>query len=230
MDKPSRTSFIGQLDRDTVSEDELKRLTGMLTHETRLWAQGFRRVAGVDEAGRGPVAGPIVAAAVILAAPIVGLNDSKRLTEAARRRIHDQIMQGGHPVGVSIIPAGEIDARGIQAANYTAMLKAVASLTPQPDFVLVDGYDLHGLYPPATRIIHGDAGSLSIAAASIVAKVTRDRILTALDKQYPQYGFARNKGYGTREHLEALARYGPCPEHRRSFAPLAIARQEPFLL
>ncbi len=213
-----------------LSESETTRLEGMLEIEARLWEQGFRRVAGVDEAGRGPIAGPIVAAAVVLAAPLPELNDSKRLSESCRKRLYAQLCDGSHQVGVATVSAQTIDAHGIQQANYRAMLEAIDALPTPPDFVLVDGYALHGLALPAMRVIKGDARSLSIAAASVVAKVTRDALLEALHEQYPQYGFARHKGYGTREHLDALARHGPCPEHRRSFAPLAIAGEESFLV
>ncbi len=213
-----------------LPRSEATRLEDMLELEARLWGQGFLHVAGVDEAGRGPIAGPIVAAAVVLAAPLPALNDSKRLSAACRKRLYAQLLDGSHQVGVATVSAQAIDAHGIQRANYGAMLEAIAALPAPPDFVLVDGYALSGLALPAMRVIKGDARSLSIAAASVVAKVTRDTLLEALHEQYPQYGFARHKGYGTREHLDALARHGPCPEHRRSFAPLAIAGEESFLV
>lgn len=191
----------------------------MLSLENALWQQGFSRIAGVDEAGRGPLAGPIVAAAVVLCKPVAGLNDSKRLTDAARRALYDRIGSGEHLVGVAMVSSAEIDASGIQSANYRAMRNAIAALLEEPDFVLVDGYALPGIMQPSMRVIKGDARSLSIAAASIVAKVTRDNILIEMDRNYPDYGFARHKGYGTAEHLEALRQFGPCAEHRKSFAP-----------
>jgi len=210
--------------RESFAPAERERLCAMLSIEATLWAQGFSRVAGTDEAGRGPLAGPVVAAAVVLSAPLSGLDDSKRLSATQRESLYDKIMSSGNAVGVSVKSAGEIDRNGIQHANISAMLESVASLSETPDFVLVDGYDLAGLAQPSLRVIKGDARSLNIAAASIVAKVTRDRIMLALDARYPEYGFARHKGYGTREHLAALGALGPCPEHRRSFAPLATKR------
>ncbi|HOF38902.1 MAG TPA: ribonuclease HII [Candidatus Hydrogenedentes bacterium] len=183
--------------------------------------QGFERVAGVDEAGRGPLAGPLVAAAVVLGHPLPELNDSKQLTPATRARLFAMLQNGPHAIGIAIIPPEEIDRLGIQPANYAAMRRAVNQITPPPDYLLVDGFDVPGCPLPQCRVIKGDCRSQSIAAASILAKVTRDRIMEELDGLYPQYGFARHKGYGTREHLEAIARFGPCPHHRRSFAPLA---------
>ncbi|GMV99229.1 MAG: ribonuclease HII [Candidatus Hydrogenedentota bacterium] len=187
---------------------------------------GFHRVAGVDEAGRGPLAGPIVAAAVVLCAPVAGLNDSKQLTEVERDRLFSVLHEGGHAIGIAVISAEEIDRMGIQSANYAAMLQALAALEPAPDHLLVDGYRLPACPVPHQRIVKGDCLSQSIAAASIVAKVTRDRIMLEMDVCYPEYGFARHKGYGTRRHLDALAHWGPCPIHRRSFAPLACKPQE----
>lgn len=198
---------------------EQQRLCAMLLLEENLWQEGFSKVAGVDEAGRGPLAGPIVAAAVILSGPIAGLNDSKRLSASARQSLYTHIVSGSHLVGSAVISAGEIDSLGIQQANYKAMRIAIESLPERPDFVLVDGYALSGIPQPTMRVVKGDSRSLNIAAASIVAKVTRDKMLEELDTCYPVYGFARHKGYGTREHLDAIRQFGPCPEHRRSFAP-----------
>ncbi|HPX85454.1 MAG TPA: ribonuclease HII [Candidatus Hydrogenedentes bacterium] len=215
---PDLTSFLATLSSDTAPS-ERERLTAMLSIEDALWQQGFSHIAGVDEAGRGPLAGPIVAAAVILKSPVCGLNDSKRLTERKRAQLYEEIMRGGHIVSVSTIPSKQIDLFGIQAANQSAMRQAVTALSVSPDFVLVDGYKLSGFQQPAMQVIKGDARSLSIAAASIVAKVTRDRFMLEIDECYPGYGFARHKGYGTRQHLEAIKRLGACPEHRQSFAP-----------
>jgi len=193
-------------------------------------AQGFARVAGVDEAGRGPLAGPIVAAAVVLAHPVEGLNDSKLLTEAKRETLFETLHGGEHAIGVCVIEADEIDAFGIQRANYAAMARAVAAISPTPDYLLVDGFQLPGVAQPVLKLIKGDRRSASIAAASIVAKVTRDRLMLAWAVRHPEYGFERHKGYGTREHLDALARFGPCVIHRRSFAPCAdVARESPML-
>lgn len=198
----------------------------MTEFEREGFALGWRRIAGVDEAGRGPLAGPIVAAAVVLGEPIDGLNDSKQLSEGRRETLFAELERGPHVIGVAIIDPGRIDSVGIQAANYAAMAEAAAALVPPPDFLLVDGFAIRGCEIPQKRIIKGDARSLSIAAASIVAKVTRDRLMVSLHEAYPKYGFDRHKGYGTRAHLDALERNGPCPAHRRSFAPLAAARQK----
>jgi len=193
--------------------------------ERQAAVQGFCRVAGVDEAGRGPLAGPLVAAAVVLGHPLPGLNDSKQLTPEKRAHLFDVLRDGPHAIGIAVVPSGEIDRMGIQPANYAAMHRAVNQITPLPDYLLVDGFEIAGCPIPQCRIIKGDCRSQSIAAASIIAKVTRDRIMDELDGQFPQYGFARHKGYGTSEHLEAIARCGPCPHHRRSFAPFARSLQ-----
>lgn len=193
-------------------------------------AQGFARVAGVDEAGRGPLAGPIVAAAVVLAHPVDGLNDSKLLTEAKRDTLFETLRSGEHAIGVCVIEAGEIDTMGIQQANYAAMARAVAAIAPAPDYLLVDGFQLPGVTQPVLKLIKGDRRSASIAAASIIAKVTRDRLMLEWARHHPEYGFERHKGYGTREHLDALTRFGLCVIHRRSFAPCAdVARESPML-
>jgi ribonuclease HII len=200
---------------------ESARMAVMLAFEAEAEAQGFSAVAGVDEAGRGPLAGPVVAAAVILSAPVAGLNDSKQLTEARREALFEELMAGGHAIGAAVVEAEEIDRTGIQPANYAAMARAVAALPCAADYLLVDGFALRGVPQPVLKVIKGDARSLSIAAASIIAKVTRDRLMCEWNDRWPGYGFAKHKGYGTREHLDALARLGPCPIHRRSFAPVA---------
>lgn len=192
-----------------------------LQFEREAWGNGFSHVAGVDEAGRGPLAGPIVAAAVVLAEPIAELDDSKRLTAEQRERLFVRLHEGEHQIGVAVIDAATIDRDGIQSANYAAMAQAAAAIDPTPDFLLVDGFAIRGCSVPQLRLVKGDQRSLSIAAASIVAKVTRDRLMDEFEARFPGYGFIRHKGYGTKEHLAALARLGPCPEHRRSFAPLA---------
>lgn len=215
---------------DDVSLAEKQRLCDMLSLENTLWRQGFCQIAGVDEAGRGPLAGPIVAAAVVLDGPLPRLNDSKRLTEARRKTLFEQIQTGRHLVGVGLVRAEDIDTLGIQSANYRAMRDAIEALQEKPDFVLVDGYSLPGITQPSMRVVKGDSRSLSIAAASIIAKVTRDTILLELDGCYPQYGFARHKGYGTAEHLEAIRRFGLCPEHRKSFAPCRTRNESTDLL
>jgi len=193
----------------------------MMEFEQEAAAGGFRAVAGVDEAGRGPLAGPIVAGAVILGEPIAGLNDSKQLTAGRRETLYETLTAGGHTIGVAVIESEEIDREGIQVANYAAMARAVAQLDPPADFLLVDGFEIRGCALPQRKIIKGDARSYSIAAASIIAKVTRDRIMNELDERHPGYGFRRHKGYATREHLEALRVLGPCEVHRKSFAPIA---------
>ena len=192
--------------------------------EQALWAQGYRRVAGIDEAGRGPLAGPVVAAAVILSpdldAPWVErIRDSKLLTPKARGELaaalHDAVA-----VGVGHASSREIDRLGLVKATHRAMRRALAKLHPPPDYALVDGRERFRGGPPKKTIIDGDALCYCIAAASIVAKVARDRMMVALDRRYPCYGFARHKGYATRRHVEALERLGPTPAHRRLFAPV----------
>jgi ribonuclease HII len=211
----------GQDEHTTAVPDEHARLTALLAFEREASEMGFSRIAGVDEAGRGPLAGPIVAAAVVLGEPVPGLNDSKLLSETRRDALAAQLHAGPHSIGVAVVEAEEIDRIGIQSANYAAMARAVAALNPPPDYALVDGFQVPGMAVPHLRLVKGDQRSLSIAAASIIAKVHRDRLMAALDAAHPGYGFLRHKGYGTREHLAALERLGPCPAHRRSFAPLA---------
>lgn len=201
----------------------------MLAFEREAAALGFARIAGVDEAGRGPLAGPVVAAAVILAAPVTGINDSKQLTYEERESFYEQLVSGDHSIGKAIIAAPLIDKHGIQHANYQAMAQAIAQLVPPADFLLVDGFQLPGVAPPQRRLVKGDSRSQSIAAASVIAKVTRDRLMLEYDRAYPQYGFARHKGYGTRAHLEAIEKFGPCPIHRMSFAPLRQAPETGLL-
>ncbi|MEI8138742.1 MAG: ribonuclease HII [bacterium] len=202
----------------------------MLQFERQAWGRGICRLAGVDEAGRGPLAGPVVAAAIIferlfLEAEQYGrlksVNDSKRLTPRERDRLYAELT-GTCPCafGVGIASVFEIDSLNILRATHLAMARALGALSPLPDFVLVDGLPVPGLSCPSLSIIQGDGRSLSIAAASIIAKVTRDRMMVELDQQYPQYAFARHKGYGTRVHIKALLDYGPCPAHRRSFRPV----------
>ncbi len=201
----------------------------MTEFEREAAAGGFLRIAGVDEAGRGPLAGPLVAAAVILHGPVEGLNDSKQLTEPVREALFSRLFDEGHAIGISVIDATEIDAIGLQNANYKAMADAAGALDPAADFLLVDGFAIKGCPTPLKPIVKGDARSVSIAAASIVAKVTRDRILVELDAAHPEYGFAKHKGYGTKAHLDALNTYGPCPAHRRCFAPVERRMQQGML-
>lgn len=202
---------------------ERARLEGMLQHEQRLWARGARHIAGVDEAGRGCLAGPVVAAAVVLAPGtlIEGLNDSKKLKPETRQQFYDEIRRRAVAVGVGAVDAAEIDRLNILRAALKAMRLALEDLGASPDQVLVDGNQLPRSPFPETAMVEGDARSLSIAAASVIAKVHRDRLMVQWDGDFPGYGFGRHKGYGSAEHLEALRRLGPCPLHRRSFGPVA---------
>ena len=181
-------------------------------------------IAGVDEAGRGPLAGPVVAAAVILERKRIpkGLNDSKQMTAEAREEAYARIL-GCAAVGVGEASVDEIDLVNIRQATHLAMARAVRALQPAAMFALVDGNDAPALPCRCETIVDGDARSVSIAAASIIAKVTRDRLMFALAERYADYGFERHKGYGTRVHADALLRLGPCPEHRRSFEPVRVA-------
>lgn len=185
--------------------------------------RGFARVAGIDEAGRGPWAGPVVAAAVILDPDDLpeGLNDSKKLIPARRAELHDIILAKAE-VGIGIVDVAVIDRDNILQATYAAMIQAVTALASAPLFALVDGNRAPKLACPVETVIEGDGKCMSIAAASIIAKVTRDRMMVDLDQQYPGYGFAKHKGYGTAEHQEALARLGPTTHHRRSFEPIRV--------
>ena len=187
----------------------------------------FTHIAGIDEAGRGALAGPVVAAAVILplndtiATLLLGVNDSKQLTAKRREALFALICQHALAYGIGLEPASVIDEIGILPANKLAMGTAVAQLTTPPQFLLIDGrIRLPQLNIPQTAVVRGDSASLSIAAASILAKVTRDRLMIQLDSQFPHYGFAQHKGYGTEFHRAALAQHGPCPQHRHSFAPI----------
>jgi ribonuclease HII len=187
-------------------------------------------VAGVDEAGRGPWAGPVVAAAVILDAGAIppGLDDSKALDHQRRESLYAALLASGAAIGIGIAAVGRIDRDNILQATFWAMQQAIAKLPQRPALALIDGNRLPKLEMPARAIISGDARCLSIAAASIVAKVTRDRLMTDLAIKHPGYGFERHKGYGTPEHKTALDSLGPCPQHRRSFRPVqfAVAKQQ----
>jgi ribonuclease HII len=187
--------------------------------------RGYRRVAGVDEAGRGPWAGPVVAAAVVwpISAPSIGIRDSKQLSAEERERIYHLILERARGVGVGFADAGEIDRLNILEATRLAMARALARLRPPADYVLTDALTLPFVSLPLRPIIKGDALSLSIAAASIVAKVTRDRLMAEYHEQYPQYNFLSHKGYGTPEHLRLLTQFGPSPIHRLSFRPVQEA-------
>ena len=193
-------------------------------HECAAWAQGYETVCGVDEAGAGPLMGPVYAAAVILPRGCVidGLNDSKKLTPKKRDALYDVIIAEAEAWAVASVSAAEIDATDILSARMKAMQLAIDALAVRPDFALIDGNRDHGKSAAVTAlhacIIGGDGCSASIAAASILAKVSRVRYVTdVLDPMYPQYGFAKHKGYGTRDHYAMLDQYGPCPEHRMTF-------------
>ena len=229
------------------------RKTEMLRYEQELWSRGVRLVAGLDEAGRGPLAGPVVAAAVIVAPDffIPEVDDSKRLSPAVRESLFDVISAGAMAVGVGTVESDVIDRINILNATFRAMHMALARLPIEPGHLLIDGNRFVSDVPllradwntpaipsfrertegirstPFTTIVRGDSLSFSIAAASIIAKVTRDRLMVRFDEMYPGYGFARHKGYGTRQHRDAIGRLGPCPIHRRSFH---LNRQEEMAL
>lgn len=199
-----------------------------LFYERMAMTPGARRVAGVDEAGRGPLAGPVVVAAVILDNDCIpaGIDDSKRLTPGRRETLFELILATA-TVSIVAAPPAVIAARNIRGATLWAMRQAVLGLALMPDHVLIDGRDVPPHLPVAgTAVIGGDGASLSIAAASIIAKVTRDRMCAVMDGEAPQFGFAGHKGYGTPRHLSALARYGPCRHHRLGFAPCAEAARK----
>ncbi len=199
----------------------MRRAGGLRTLEAALIRSGLGPVAGVDEAGRGCCAGPLVVAACLLAPKaydsLAGLDDSKRLTEAAREQLYPVIMRRALAWKVVVIPAWEIDAIGIHVANIEGMRRAVAGLEVRPGYVLTDGFRVPGISVPSLPVIGGDATAACIAAASILAKVTRDRMMVDMDRELPGYGFAAHKGYNTPEHTAALARLGPSDEHRRSW-------------
>ena len=193
--------------------------------EALLLDAGIKPLAGVDEAGRGACAGPLVVASVILKDPfapeLAVVRDSKEITESKREEIFDLVHAHALTVSTVIIPAKEVDARGVHAANLDGMRRAVQGLSISPAYVLTDGYAIEGLAVPNLAVWKGDQVVTCISAASIIAKVTRDRIMRELDKQFPEYGFAGHKGYITKAHTEALSASGPCIEHRRSFANVA---------
>lgn len=202
--------------------NERKRLDALYHYERTLGEQGHNLIAGIDEAGRGPLAGPVVVAAVIL--PIgfflPWLNDSKQLSAKQRDELYYAIKEAAIAVSHVVVNADEIDRVNIFQATVAGMYQTIENLKPQPNAVLVDAVRLPRLPVTSLALVGGDAISASIAAASIIAKVERDRIMEEYDKQYSEYGFAKHKGYATKSHLAALAKYGPCPIHRRSFAPI----------
>ncbi len=202
-----------------------------LQFESVKWGEGYRFIAGIDEAGRGPLAGPVSAAAVILPRDFSCelLDDSKKLTEKRRELLYEELTTREDIVwALSFADAREIEQVNILRATHAAMGRSAEGLSQRPDFCLIDGLPVKGFGFPSEGIVKGDGKSLSIAAASIIAKVSRDRLMYEYAEQYPEYGFDRHKGYGTKAHLEALREYGPCPIHRKTFAPVAdvIAQME----
>ena len=193
--------------------------------ESLLIDSGITPLAGVDEAGRGACAGPLVIASVVLADPfapeLAKVRDSKDVSEAEREKLFDVVTSSALAVSVIIVPAAEVDSRGVHAANLDGMRRAVQGLSVTPSYVLTDGYAIEGLAIPNLAVWKGDQVVTCISAASIIAKVTRDRIMRDLDTTFPDYGFAKHKGYITKVHTEALQEHGPCIEHRRSFANIA---------
>lgn len=206
------------------------RMGVLLRVERDLWHAGVTKVAGVDEVGVGPLAGPVVAAAVIVpeGMRLRGVDDSKKLTAALREVLAAEIAARALGIGIGVVEVADIDRLNIYHAALEAMRRAVLALPFTPEHVVVDARRIPNLDLPQTALIHGDARSFSVAAASIVAKVTRDRMMRELDVLYPQYGFRDNMGYGTPVHLAALAQHGPSPVHRRSFAPVRELRLPGF--
>lgn len=201
--------------------DEDERLEGMLAYEKECYAREIELIAGVDEVGRGPLAGPVVAAAVILpkGCKISGLNDSKKIPKSKHKEIYEAVLQNAIAIGIGVKDNHVIDQVNIYEATKLAMMEAIGQLEPQPQHLLIDAMKLD-LPISQTSIIKGDANSLSIAAASIVAKVTRDQMMEEFDREYPGYDFAQNAGYGTANHLAGLHKLGVTPIHRRSFEPV----------
>lgn len=190
-----------------------------LSFEDKIRSEGYEVICGVDEAGRGPLAGPVCAGACILPKGLIieGLDDSKKLTEKKREKLYDEITAKALAWSVAFASPEEIDKINILEASLTAMRRAIDALSVKPDFALIDGNIDRGFTLPARAVVGGDSTSQSIAAASVLAKVTRDRLCAELDREYPMYGFAKHKGYPTKAHKLAVYEYGPCPQHRRSF-------------
>jgi ribonuclease HII len=203
----------------------IRRDAGLYGYERALARQGLHPVAGVDEAGRGACAGPLVAAAVVLDRTIDGLADSKLLTEQRREVCFDLIMQRAVDVAVVIIPAAECDRMGLHRANIAALRRALARLTVRPGYVLTDGFPVDGLGVPGLAVWKGDRVAASIAAASVIAKVTRDRIMVRMHDDFPAYDFATHKGYSTPVHQVAIRQHGPCDEHRKTYVNVRAAME-----
>lgn len=213
----SQTSKSGK--QNVRPEKEMQRLESMYIYEREAFRQGLGFVAGIDEAGRGPLAGPVVAACVMLPREclIEGVNDSKKLSPSKREKLYEIIMEKAISIGIGIVDEKTIDDINILNAAKMAMKKAVDQVSPVPELLLIDAVELRDVNIPQKAIIKGDSLSLSIAAASIIAKVTRDRMIDEADSKYPVYGFKNHKGYGTAQHIEAIKKYGICPIHRISF-------------
>lgn len=209
------------------TEKERLRLENLYVFEKKYHGMGFERICGVDEAGRGPLAGPVVAAAVVMPyndfIPLV--NDSKKVSEKNREILFEQIVDRACAYGVGVINSTEIDNINILQATYKAMTDAVLKLSPQPDMIIADAVTIPGIVTKQVGIIKGDAVSYSIACASIIAKVYRDRMMRQYDILYPEYGFARNKGYGSKEHIEAIGKYGLTKIHRVTFSDKFVKKE-----
>ena len=191
-------------------------------YENELYSKGYKLIGGIDEVGRGPLVGPVVTACVILPEDFVldGLTDSKKLSEKKRDMFYDIIMEKAISVGIGIMDEDVIDKVNIYEATKLAMYQAVDNMSVKPDYILIDAMKLDKLDVPSTSIIKGDLKSITISAASVIAKVTRDRMMYELDKKYPMYKFAKNKGYPTKDHIEAISKYGILKEHRKTFKPV----------
>ncbi len=205
--------------RKLTEEEEIERVKAMWEIENAYYSDGIMSIAGVDEAGRGPLAGPVYAAAVILKPNTIikGINDSKKLSEKRREELFEEITEKAVAYNIFSIDEKRIDEINILNATYEAMNGAVNGLSIKPDFVLIDGNCISGMKLPHETVVKGDAKSVSIAAASILAKVSRDRFIYKMAQKYPQYGFEKHKGYGTKAHNEAILEYGPCEIHRKTF-------------
>ncbi len=202
--------------------------SNLLKYEKELYKNNITLIAGVDEAGRGPLVGPVVAAAVILPKNyhLEGLNDSKQLSEKKREKFYEILMTEALSIGIGIVRASEIDELNILEASRKAMYIAINNLSITPEYILSDAMSLNDIDIPTRPIIHGDALSLSIAAASVIAKVTRDHIMYELDQKYPKYNYKKNKGYPTKEHLELIKKYGITKEYRMSYKPVKFVMEE----
>ncbi len=208
----------------------VRRDSGIYGYERALARRGLAPVAGVDEAGRGACAGPLVVAAVVLGRPIDGLTDSKLIQPARREELFARITATARAVNVVVVPPEEIDRKGVHKCNIEGMRRAVAGLTPDLGYVLIDGFPVPGLPAPSLAVWKGDQVGACMAAASIVAKVTRDGMMTELHERHPEYGFDEHKGYVTPAHRRALARHGPCPQHRFSFVTVARSGRDEEML